>query len=134
MVFFETSSSYAGEGIGVNFRVGALIEAVIRGTERVEVQLKDMAFEPPAAVAVSLFNSGNVLIRPKGQIKVFDAAGRKVEQTLFNPLQLGVFPTTLRKLSTKLEKPLQSGSYRVRVEADYGVRTLLVGEQSFEVR
>jgi hypothetical protein len=134
MVFFETGSSYATEGIGVNFRVGALIEAVIRGTEQRAAQLKDVAFEPPSEVQVSVFNDGNVLFRPSGQVKVFDAVGKRVLQAPFNPTSLGVFPRTLRKIPTKLDAPLPPGSYRLRVEVDYGVRTLLVGERPFEIR
>ena len=132
MVFFETAASYATEGIGVNFRVGALIEAVIQGTEERAAQLKDVEFAAPSEVHVSVFNEGNILIRPTGQVKVFDAAGKKVAQTPFNPIKLGVFPKTLRKIATKLEPSLPPGSYRLRVEVDYGVRTLLVGERSFQ--
>ncbi len=133
MVFFETGASYATEGIGVNFRVGALIETVVRGTERREMKLKDMMVATPSDAEVSLFNNGNILIRPSGQVKVFDAGGKKVAQIPFNPIMLGVFPKTLRKITTKLDQPLPPGPYRFRVEVDYGVRTLLVGERSFEV-
>ena len=132
MVFFETGASYAAEGIGVNFRVGALIETVIRGTEERQAQLKELVVTSPADVEVSLFNDGNILVRPTGQIKVFDAGGKKIAQTLFNPTMLGVFPQTLRKITTKLEPPLSPGPYRLRVEVDYGVPTLLVGERSFQ--
>ena len=132
MVFFETGASYATEGIGVNFRVGALIETVIRGTEERQAQLKDLVIASPSEIDVSLFNDGNILIRPTGQIKVFDAGGKKVAQVLFNPTMLGVFPKTLRNITSKLDPPLPPGPYRLRVEVDYGVPTLLVGERSFQ--
>ena len=133
MVFFESGASYATEGIGVNFRVGSLIETVVRGTERRQMQLKDVVVAAPSHGEVSLFNTGNILIRPSGQVKVFDAAGKKVVQVPFNPIMLGVFPKTLRKLTTKLDQPLPPGAYRFRVEVDYGAPTLLVGERAFEV-
>jgi len=133
VVFFEASPSYAEEGISVNFRVGAIVEAVIRGTERVATTLRDVAFVEPPAVRVDLFNEGNVLVRPKGVIRVFGADGRKIRQLAFNPSMVGLLPRTLRSLSTPFDEPLPPGSYRVRVEVDYGSSTLLVGEHAFAV-
>ena len=134
VVFFESGPSYAEEGISVNFRVGAIVEAVIRGTERVAASLKDVAFVEPSAIRVDLFNEGNVLIRPKGFIRVLGADGQKVRQLPFNSSLVGVLPRTLRSLSTPIEEPLPPGSYHVRVEVDYGAPTLLVGEHTFAVR
>ena len=133
MVFFESGASYATEGIGVNFRVGALIETVIRGTEQRQLELKDLGVASPSEVEASFFNDGNILVRPTGQIKIFDTSGKKVAQASFNSNKLGVFPKTLRKIVTKFDPPLPSGLYRLRVEVDYGVPMLLVGERSFKV-
>ena len=134
MVFFETGPSYAqGDGIGVNFRIGALIQAVIPGTERYAASLKNVVFTPPGQIRTDVFNSGNLLVRPKGQIKIFEAGGKKVRHAPFNPTLVGVLPSTLRSFSSTLEEPLPSGSYRNKVEVDYGARNILVGERSFEV-
>lgn len=132
MVFFETGPSYAEQGIGVNFRVGALVEAVVPGTERYEATLRDLAFAPPKGVRVALFNGGNVLIRPSGVVKVFDASGKKIRHLQLNPNNLGLLPKTLRAFLTELEEPLPNGRYQLKAEVDYGARTLIVGERSFE--
>ena len=134
VVFFETGSSYAEEGISVNFRVGAIVEAVIRGTESAAAALKDVAFAEPSAIRVDVFNAGNVLIRPKGFIRVLGADGQRVRQLALNPSQIGILPRTLRSLSTPMDEPLPPGDYHVRVEMDYGAPTLLVGEHAFAVR
>lgn len=133
MIFFETGPSYTEQGIGVNFRVGALVEAVVPGTEQYDAKLKDLFFVAPTEVLTALFNDGNVLIRPAGFIKVFDASGKKIQQVQMNPHNLGVLPKTLRSFSAELEEPLPKGSYQLKAEVDYGARTLIVGERAFEV-
>ncbi len=134
VVFFEAGPSYAGqEGISVNFRVGAIVEAVVRGTERVAAQLQDVAFSEPSAIRAEVFNGGNVLIRPAGSVRVFGVDGQKVRQVPFNPSLLGVLPRTLRSISSPIAEPLPPGRYRARVELDYGASTLLVGEHAFVV-
>lgn len=133
IIFFETGPSYAEQGIGVNFRVGALVEAVIPGTEQPAASLQDLAFVPPAEVRMAIQSDGNLLVRPTGRIKIFDAEGKKVRDLAFNPGLLGILPRTLRQFSTSVEDPLPAGSYRLKAEVDYGARTLLVGELSFQV-
>ena len=134
MIFFETGPSYAEQSIGVNFRIGALVEAVVPGTEQYDAKLKDLAFKSPDGAVVALFNDGNLLIRPSGFVKVFDGAGKKVQQVQLNPNNLGILPKSLRTFSVKLEEPLPKGNYQLKAEVDYGARTLIVGERSFEVK
>lgn len=134
MVFFESTPGYAeGSGVGVNFRIGVLVEVVIPGTERFEAQLKNVALEAPNRLRVDFFNAGNVLVRPVGAVKVFDAAGKKAAEWPFNPKYLGVLPDTLRYFMTDLDKPLPPGRYRARVEIDYGGPALVVGERAFDI-
>jgi len=134
IVFFETGPSFEGEGIGVNFRVGALVEAVVPKTERYEARLLKLAFDPATGIQAEVFNDGNLLIRPKGKIKVYDIGGRKVRELEFNASRLGILPKALRAISTKLVEPLSRGTYRVKAEIDYGARTLIIGELPAEVR
>ena len=133
IIFFETGPSYEEQGIGVNFRVGALVEAVIPGTAHYDATLRDVSFVSPSSIRVDLLNASNLLVRPKGPIKVFDAVGKKVRTLPFNPNLLGVLPQSLRQFSTPIEDPLPAGSYRLKVEVDYGARTLIVGERSFQI-
>ncbi|MBI3322034.1 MAG: hypothetical protein HYZ91_07200 [Candidatus Omnitrophica bacterium] len=133
MVFFETGPSYAEEGLGVSFRIGALTQVTVPNTEVYQAKLADLSIADPAQISADLFNEGNVLIRPKGKAKVFDAQGKRVAQIEFNPDRLGVLPKTLRKFQVGLGSSLPSGSYRVKLEIDYGAPYLLVGERAFQV-
>jgi hypothetical protein len=83
---------------------------------------------------VSIFNEGNILIRPKGRIKILDARGKKkLKQIDFNQRELGVLPKTLRKFYVELKEPLASGKYVLKAEIDYGTKYLLVGELPIDI-
>ncbi len=128
MVFFETVPSYAESGIGVNFRIGALVDVTIPNTAVAQAKLANLAVAPPQSILLEIFNEGNILIRPKGRLKLFDTAGQKILQEEFNPDRLGILPRTLRRFTHKLKTPLTRGSYRLRAEIDYGARQILLGE------
>ena len=133
MVFFETGPSYTEKGVGVNFRIGALTEVLIPETQRYEARLAGLTVVKPDRIAVGIFNDGNVLIRPTGKLKVFNAAGKRVAQVAFNSQRLGVLPNSLRTFKTTLEPLAKKGSYRLKAEIDYGSRYLLVGERPFVI-
>lgn len=135
MVFFESSPSYTAEGLGINFRIGALVDVTVANTESRKAELTSMSFIGPKKVEVDIFNQGNVLIRPKGKLKILDAQGKKrIKQLDFNPQAQSILPNTLRKFYIGLDTPLPAGSYRVKAEIDYGTRYLLVGELAIDVR
>lgn len=133
VLFFETSPSYAEEGIGVNFRIGAIVEALIPGTEQRNVKLTDLSFHAPAKVQTNLFNDSNLLIRPGGHIKILNSAGKKLQQFEFNPMRLGILPGTSRTFTLEIPETLATGRYQLRAELDYGTRHLLVGERAVDV-
>jgi hypothetical protein len=128
MVFFESMPSYTQPGIGVNFRIGALVDITVPGTAVLQAKLANLAVSPPQSILIDIYNEGNVLIRPKGRLKIFDPSGGKVSQEDFNPDRLGVLPRTLRRFTHKLKTPLTRGTYRLRAELDYGARQILLGE------
>jgi len=128
MLFFETTPSYEQPGIGVNFRIGTLIDVTVSKTVQTQARLADVALVNAKELHVTLLNEGNALVRPTGRIKIFDARNAKIAQADFNPRQLGVLPKTLRMLTQDLERPLPPGAYRLKVEIDYGARSILVGE------
>ncbi len=133
MIFFETQPSYDAQGVGMNFRLGALTEVVVSKTEVYQAALASLAFRAPQDILVEVFNQGNILIRPKGKVKVFDGSGKRLQQLEFNPQRVGVLPQTLRTYPTPLEAPLAPGTYTVKTELDYGTKYLLVGEQAIVV-
>lgn len=133
MLFFESSPTYIEQGLGINFRLGALVEVIIPKTELFKAKLANLSFFKPDNIQVDIFNEGNVLIRPKGKIKVLDSQGKKLRQLDFNLQRLGVLPKTLRKFYLELAQPLAKGRYRLKAEIDYGTRYLLVGELPIEI-
>jgi len=133
MVFFESSPTYI-EGLGINFRIGALTDVTVHKTALRKAELANMDFGKPDNIEIEIFNQGNVLLRPKGRIKILGAKGkRRIKQLKFNPQRLSILPNTLRKFSQKLDVPLDAGSYRIKAEIDYGTKYLLVGELPIKI-
>ncbi len=132
MLFFESGTRNA-QGLNINFRVGGLIDVSVPGTEQRSAKIAHIALPGPKQVEVGIFNESNVLIRPKGKIKIMDARGKKIKQLDFNPRGWGILPRSLRKLYTDMDQPLASGSYKVRIEVNYGTKYLLVGESPVQV-
>ncbi len=133
MLFFESSPSYVEKGLGINFRIGALTQVVIPGTETYEAKLADISVVEGKDLHVEIFNGSNVLIRPRGTIKIFGADEKKIAQRDFNPPGAGILPKTLRKFHVDLG-PLPAGAYRLKAEIDFGTPYLLVGERSFKIQ
>ena len=133
IIFFETTPSYTEKGIGVNFRIGALVEITVPQTQVYQAKLVNLTWAPSQHIAVGLFNQGNVLVRPKGRLKILDHQGKVVVQQAFNPNRLGVLPGTTRQFDAPVEQALAPGSYRLRAEIDYETAQLLVGELAISV-
>lgn len=133
-VFFETRPSATDQpSLSINFRLGALVEVLTPNTEIRQAKLANLAFEPSHKIRVEIFNEGNVLIRPTGKLKVFDAEQRRVAQVELNPQQLGILPKMLRVYTVQLEPSLPTGAYHLKTEIDYGTPYLLIGERAFAV-
>ena len=133
MVFFESRPSYVEKGLGINFRIGALTEVSIPKTEVYQAKLVQLAWPEPHEIQVEIYNEGNVLIRPKGTLKLFNAQKRKVAQLELNPQRLGILPKTARSFHVSVNS-VEPGTYELRVEIDYGAPYLLVGERTIHVK
>lgn len=133
MVFFETSAPYYEQGLGVNFRIGAIVQVTVPDTEVYQAKLADIRIASPKDFQVDIFNDGNLLVRPKGKVKVFNEQSKRVAQWDFNTQTLGILPKSLRTFHIT-PAALSAGSYRLKVEIDYGSRYLLVGEKPFTVQ
>lgn len=127
MLFFESSSTVT-QGLNFNFRVGGLVDVSVTNTEERKASIANIALNTSKQIEVAIFNDGNVLLRPKGKVKIFDARGKRVKQLDFNPQAWGVLPKSTRKFYADLDTPLAKGEYRIRVEVDYGTRYLLGAE------
>lgn len=130
MLFFESSSAVI-QGLGINFRIGGLVDVTVSGSEERMAKLANISFDNnKQGIGIDIFNEGNVLMRPKGRIKILDARGKKIRELQFNPEGWGVLPKSMRKFYTSLNQPLAKGEYRLRAEIDYGTKYLIVGELS----
>lgn len=133
MVFFESTPTYV-DGLGINFRLGGLLDVSVAKTEIRQAKLASFSFIEPSRIAVDIFNEGNVLIRPKGRIKILNSRKRKIGQLDFNPQRLGILPQTLRKFYLDLKEPLSKGDYYLKAEIDVGTKYLLIGQLPVEVK
>ncbi len=133
IVFFESTPTYVERGVGVNFRIGALIEVTVPHTEVYQAKLVDVGLSAPHEASVEIFNEGNVLVRPKGKLKLFDAEGKRAALLELNPYAVGILPKTVRKFRVDLGSVTQ-GTYRLKAEVDYGTRYLLVGERTVSIQ
>jgi len=134
MLFFESGMPSPTKGLNINFRVGGLVDVSVPGTEQFSAKVAHISLSSPKKIEVGIFNEGNVLVRPKGKVKIMDARGKRIKQIDFNPAGWGVLPRSLRKLYVDLDKPLTSGQYTIRVEINYGTKYLLVGESPVQVQ
>jgi hypothetical protein len=127
MLFFESSAGTA-QGLNINFRIGGLVDITVTNTEERSAKIGNIALNTPKQIDIDIFNEGNVLLRPKGKIKIFDTRGKRIKQIDFNLQSWGVLPKSMRKFHTELDRPLSQGQYTIKAEIDYGTRYLLVAE------
>jgi hypothetical protein len=121
MIFVEARPARAQEGsIGINTSIGIPIYVVIKGTERYRAEIKGLrvASESPLALAVTIGNSGNVHIRPRGTVKISD---KKTKIVLpLNEYNYPVLPFSDRTLEIKSDERLRKGEYMAEIEMGYG--------------
>jgi P pilus assembly chaperone PapD len=127
MLFFESSST-ASQGLSFNFRLGGLLDVSVTNTEERKASISNIALNNPKQIEVDIYNSGNILLRPKGKIKIFDARGKRIKQVDFNPQGWGVLPKSTRKFYAEPDKALAPGDYKLKFEIDYGTKYLLGAE------
>lgn len=127
MLFFEAGST-ASQGLNFNFRIGGLVDVNVPNTEERKASLANIALNSPKELEADIFNEGNVLLRPKGKIKIFDTKGKRIKQIDFNSRGWGVLPKSMRKFYADLDTPLTKGQYKIKFEIDYGTKYLLGAE------
>lgn len=133
ILFFEVGAPSLIKGIGVNLRIGAMVLVTIPGTEIYKAKLSNLSFSKPKDIQASIFNEGNLLIRPEGEVKILDSRGKRIKKVDLNPNGLGILPQTLRKFNVQLDKALPKGKYTLKTEVDFGEEYLLMGELPIEL-
>ncbi len=142
VVFFETGvapSKVKEVGASVNIRLGTIILVTVEGTQTYKAKLKGISVTGPdeegsMEASYTVFNEGNILIRPKGMLKIIDAKKNQIDEIDVNKDKSGVLPQTSRRFSLKYTKTLPAGTYFAQVMLDYGGDVLLGGQTSFTIK
>lgn len=123
-VIFESEpvkSRAAGGGlVNVNLRLAALLLITIKDTEVLKAEIKDLkAWRENGQVKVrlSVANTGNVLIRPQGQIRVRNAAS--TVDNVLNAAKIAVLPGQEKDYLVQVPEPA-AGRKEIEAELDFG--------------
>ncbi len=143
VVFFETSPPLdklkVKTGAVINVRIGSIFLITVKGTERYNAELEDLAVGKPDEkgvfeISCNIRNNGNVIIRPNGPVKIIDSSKIEIAELELNEEKSGVLPGTSRQFSVKYDKgKIAPGEHFAQVVLDYGGETLLGGQAAFNV-
>ncbi|NQT46188.1 MAG: hypothetical protein HQ593_01755 [Candidatus Omnitrophica bacterium] len=147
VVFFETTGPTAkpkeGGTANISLRLGSILSVIVPGTEVYDAKLINFGVSLEEAeeegkdiykVSCTIFNQGNVLIRPKGSVKIIDSAEVKVAEISVNADQSGILPRTSQNFLVDIDRELAGGDYTAQVIIDYGGEELIAGQTSFSVK
>ncbi len=139
VVFFEGAPPLAGKPgtISAILCLGTIVSINVAKTEVYKAKLTEISAQKTEKgeleIVVKLFNEGNVLFRPTGEVKVKDSQGKQISKMELNSERGGVLPGATRVFKVKYEKPLEQGTYNIEATIDYGGDVLIGGrkEMSF---
>jgi hypothetical protein len=123
MLSFNTK---AGEDAMLSFRLSLAVYVAIKGTEKKEGEVAAISVSASSDTSVSyLFvNRGNVHLRPKGLIKIFDDKDLQVLNVVYSPA-LPTYPGTKQAYTTRVKNyRLAPGHYRAEInleDADWNI-------------
>ncbi|MCU0289602.1 MAG: DUF916 domain-containing protein, partial [Acidobacteria bacterium] len=138
IIFFQTQpkgvkSPAPGKQVLVSSRIGAGIYTAVKNTVIQSSEIPDIFFKQPNAAQdsnsqyVILFhNNGNMHLRPTGQLKIIDAAGKEVASTPVNENKTSVLRDSYRVFSGDFKKKFtfRDGSHKIVAQLDYGKEIL----------
>jgi hypothetical protein len=114
-------------GAAVGYEVGSIISLRVRGDVVENARIRSFSTDkliygkPEVTFATRVENPGNVLIRPRGPLEVFDMFGKRVDLLTVNDSKGGVFPGTTRAYETVWKSDdLAIGRYQGIVSLIYG--------------
>jgi len=121
MIFVKGAPKEVSEGaVGINMSIGIPIYVMAKGTEIFEAEVEELKITryAPLEMAITIRNSGNVHIRPKGVIDIRDD-----EQSLFsvplNEYNYPVLPHSSRTLEIKTKRDLSRAKYEADIRMGY---------------
>jgi hypothetical protein len=119
-------------GASVGYEVGSIISIRIRGDVVEDARIRSFSTtravytKPEVQFSTRVENPGNVLIRPRGPLEVFNMFGKRVSLMTVNDAKGGVFPGTTRAYETIWKsEDLAIGRYQ-------GIVSLVYGEEGTE--
>lgn len=123
MIFIEAKPKEADVGaIGINTSIGVPIYVMVAGTELFQAEIGDIQLKSssPLELYVTVKNSGNVHIRPEGNIAIKTKEGKGLFKVPLNEYSYPVLPDSSRELEVRSEKMLETGEYIIEIEMESG--------------
>jgi hypothetical protein len=134
-------------GVGLSASTGVLIlirvgddsqvneEANLEGYFSANGERQSSLFEySPVDFVVRIKNTGNVHIKPSGNIEIKDTFGNVVTTLPVNEVGSNVLPNSVRKFTAKVSKPWMFGLYTANLTMGYGTKgQAITGTTSFWV-
>jgi hypothetical protein len=110
------------EGGNVTMKVSTPVHAIIRGTEKVDFYIETLSIVPISTgggmnkLNITIKNSGNILIKPFGEVNIYDKK-KKVVSSLNFESDRSIFTDSSDVFSVQIPLGLPAGKYTVEVNA-----------------
>jgi len=117
VIFWRTKNSGQDGQVQITSKVGTLVFLEVKGEIKKQVELLDFTVDParglywgmPLSFSARIKNSGNIHLRPVGEIKIQSLLGSSV--LAVNPGSNVVLPGSIRKYETVLGQPKVLSNY-----------------------
>ena len=122
MIFIDGKPKATAEAtVGINTSIGIPIYVMIKGTEQFEAEVESLEVRnnAPLELYVKIKNSGNVHIRPEGDIAIKTKAGKKLFSVPLNEYHYPILPDSSRVLEIKSNERLEKGEYTADIKMGY---------------
>lgn len=133
VIFFEAAPPLGQKkGISAILRLGTVVSVDVDKTAVYKARLTKISTsksEEGLEIIVKLYNGGNVLFRPSGEVKIKDDKEREIARMELNPARGGVLPGASRIFKVKCGEPIQEGRYSIEAVVDYGGDVLIGGKK-----
>ena len=142
MIFFQTvpggMEKAKGHQVFLSTRLGAVVYASTKGkieklAEISNFYLKENSRKGTIEYSIILENKGNVHIRPKGDLEIFNSKREKVFKGKMNEYGSPILRNKIRVFKGEIGKNFLSDKYKVIAEVDYGGKEELVAEKSINI-
>jgi hypothetical protein len=110
------------QGGNVTMKISTPVHAIIRGTEKVYFDIETLSIVPSSTggginkLNITIRNGGNILIKPFGEVKIYDKK-KKVVSSLNFESDRSVFTDSSDVFSVQIPLDLPAGKYTVEVNA-----------------